>query len=79
MPIKIVFMGLFDTVASVGIPYLAPFAAGHMGWADGTLRLSDSEAFLEHCVHMVAAHEQRSCFPVDSIRRKANPDDPNCP
>ena len=72
-------MGLFDTVASVGIPYLAPFAAGHMGWADGTLRLSDSEAFLEHCVHMVAAHEQRSCFPLDSIRRKANPDDPNCP
>jgi hypothetical protein len=79
LPIKIVFMGLFDTVASVGIPYLAPFAAGHMGWADGTLRLSDSEAFLEHCVHMVAAHEQRSCFPLDSIRRKANPDDPNCP
>ena len=79
LPIKIVFMGLFDTVASVGIPYLAPFAAGHMGWADDTLRLSDSEEFLEHCVHMVAAHEQRSCFPLDSIRRKANPDDPQCP
>ena len=78
LPIKIVFMGLFDTVASVGIPYLAPFAAGHMGWADGTLRLSDSEEFLEHCVHMVAAHEQRSCFPLDSIRRQANPDDPDC-
>ncbi|KAB0491393.1 T6SS phospholipase effector Tle1-like catalytic domain-containing protein [Pseudomonas psychrophila] len=79
LPIKIVFMGLFDTVASVGIPYLAPFAAGHLGWADGTLRLSDSEDFLERCVHMVAAHEQRSCFPLDSIRRQANPDDPNCP
>lgn len=79
LPIKIVFMGLFDTVASVGIPYLAPFAAGHMGWADNTMRLSDSETFLERCVHMVAAHEQRGCFPVDSIRRKANPDDPNCP
>ena len=79
LPIKIVFMGLFDTVASVGIPYLVPFAAGHMGWADGTMRLPDSEAFLEHCVHLVAAHEQRSCFPVDSIRRKANPDDPDCP
>ncbi len=78
LPIKIVFMGLFDTVASVGIPYLAPFAAGHMGWADGTLRLSDSEEFLERCVHMVAAHEQRSCFPLDSIRRQANPDDPDC-
>ena len=79
LAIKIVFMGLFDTVASVGIPYLMPFAAGHMGWADGTMRLPDSEAFLEHCVHLVAAHEQRSCFPVDSIRRKANPDDPDCP
>ena len=79
LPIKIVFMGLFDTVASVGLPYMVPFAAGHMGWADGSLRLSDDEAFLEHCVHMVAAHEQRSCFPVDSIRRKANPDDPMCP
>ena len=79
LPIKIVFMGLFDTVASVGIPYMVPFAAGHMGWADGSLRLSDDEAFLEHCVHMVAAHEQRSCFPVDSIRRKADPDDPMCP
>ena len=79
LPIKIVFMGLFDTVASVGIPYLAPFAAGHMGWADGSMRLSDSETFLEHCVHLVAAHEQRSCFPVDSIRRKADADDPHCP
>ena len=79
LPIKIVFLGLFDTVASVGLPYLVPFAAGHMGWADGSLRLSDDEKFLEHCVHMVAAHEQRSCFPVDSIRRKANPDDPMCP
>ena len=78
VPIKIVFMGLFDTVASVGIPYMVPFAAGHMSWADGSMRLPDSEAFLEHCVHMVAAHEQRSCFPVDSIRRKANPDDPEC-
>ncbi|ROM13068.1 hypothetical protein BK643_26155 [Pseudomonas protegens] len=79
LPIKIVFMGLFDTVASVGIPYIVPFAAGHMGWADGSLRLPDSEAFLEHCVHLVAAHEQRGCFPLDSIRRKADPDDPDCP
>jgi hypothetical protein len=79
IPISIGFLGLFDTVASVGVAYVAPFAAGHMGWADDTLRLSDSEKFLERCVHLVAAHEQRACFPVDSIRRKANPDDPNCP
>ena len=79
LPISIAFLGIFDTVAAVGLAYVAPFAAGHMGWADGSLRLSDSETFLERCVHLVSAHEQRACFPVDSIRRKANPKDPNCP
>jgi hypothetical protein len=79
IPISIGFLGLFDTVAATGAAYLLPFAEGHMGWADDSLRLSDSEQFLHHCVHLVAAHEQRGCFPVDSIRRKANPDDPNCP
>ena len=34
LPISIAFMGLFDTVASVGVAYLAPFASGHMGWAE---------------------------------------------
>lgn len=79
LPISIAFMGLFDTVASVGVPYLSPFASGHMGWADDAMRLSDSEVFLERCVHLVSAHEQRACFPLDSIRRKARPDDPQCP
>ncbi|WP_043301351.1 T6SS phospholipase effector Tle1-like catalytic domain-containing protein [Pseudomonas sp. M47T1] len=79
IPVCIAFLGLFDTVASVGMAYVLPFAAGHMGWADGTLRLSDSEKFLERCVHFVSAHEQRGCFPVDSIRRKADPNDPDCP
>ena len=78
LPISVAFLGLFDTVASVGLAYVAPFAAGHMGWADGSLRLSDSEKFLERCVHLVSGHEQRACFPLDSIRRKANPKDPNC-
>ncbi|MEB0086338.1 DUF2235 domain-containing protein [Pseudomonas sp. 10B1] len=77
IPISIGFMGLFDTVAAVGVAYVAPFAAGHMGWADDSMRLPDSEKFLERCVHLVAAHEQRGCFPLDSIRRKDNPDDPN--
>lgn len=79
IPISIGFLGVFDTVAAAGMAYLMPFAEGHMGWADDSLRLSDSEQFLERCVHLVAAHEQRGCFPLDSIRRKANPDDPNCP
>jgi len=79
VPVCIAFLGLFDTVASVGMAYVLPFAAGHMAWADGTMRLSDSEKFLERCVHLVSAHEQRGCFPVDSIRRKADPNDPACP
>ncbi|MGS0739630.1 T6SS phospholipase effector Tle1-like catalytic domain-containing protein [Pseudomonas sp. GG8] len=79
LPICIAFLGLFDTVASTGMAYAMPFAEGHMGWADDSMRLSDSEKFLERCVHLVAAHEQRTCFPVDSIRRKNTPDDPSCP
>jgi hypothetical protein len=79
VPISIGFLGLFDTVASVGMADLAPFVSGHMGWAEGALRLPDSQIFLERCVHLVAAHEQRGSFPLDSIRRKADPDDPDCP
>ncbi|MEB0150800.1 DUF2235 domain-containing protein, partial [Pseudomonas sp. CCC2.2] len=54
LPICIAFLGLFDTVASTGMAYAMPFAEGHMGWADDSMRLSDSETFLERCVHLVA-------------------------
>ncbi|MCY1290531.1 hypothetical protein D9M68_501290 [compost metagenome] len=77
--LSVEFLGIFDTVASVGVADLAPFADGHMGWANDTQRLPDDEAFLRRCVHLVAAHEQRACFPLDSIRRKARPDDSTCP
>jgi uncharacterized protein (DUF2235 family) len=85
LPISIEFLGLFDTVAAVGIADSAPFAAGHMDWADGTMRLPDERTaqscmptalpedcgFLKRCVHLVSAHEQRASFPLDSIRRRA--------
>ncbi|MHB9798104.1 T6SS phospholipase effector Tle1-like catalytic domain-containing protein [Pseudomonas sp. MT3] len=77
--LSVEFLGIFDTVASVGIADLAPFADGHMGWANDSQRLPDDENFLKRCVHLVAAHEQRACFPLDSIRRKARPDDSACP
>lgn len=77
VPISIAFLGIFETVASVGVAYLAPFTTGHMSWASGTMRLPDSQVFLERCVHIIGAHEQRGCFPLDSIRRKANPTDPD--
>lgn len=84
LPISIEFLGLFDTVAAVGLADSAPFAAGHMDWASGTMRLPDESPvqacmptdlpedcrFLKRCVHLVSAHEQRASFPLDSIRRR---------
>ncbi|REG31052.1 putative alpha/beta hydrolase family protein DUF2235 [Archangium gephyra] len=102
-PIRLYFMGLFDTVASVGMPLSmnnvlsvvaglgmsrfemmdrshsdlihlafgngpgadpAPgWIDGHMAWAN-ELRIPD---MVEDCLHMVAAHEVRNSFPVDSL------------
>ncbi|WP_145316804.1 DUF2235 domain-containing protein [Pseudomonas sp. SJZ080] len=83
LPISIQFLGICDTVAAVGMADSMPFAAGHMGWADGTMRLPDESLakcmstalpddchFLKRCVHLVSAHEQRASFPLDSIRRR---------
>lgn len=83
LPISIEFLGLFDTVAAVGLADSVPFAAGHMDWASGTMRLPDESeqaclptglpedcSFLKRCVHLVSAHEQRASFPLDSIRRR---------
>ncbi|WP_166432806.1 T6SS phospholipase effector Tle1-like catalytic domain-containing protein [Luteimonas yindakuii] len=118
VPLRLRFMGLFDTVASVGLPasadsvlsariaagtnlgralrnrstrtvmirgvgprpapvsvrglaYGAPGADptpgnpdGHAAWA-GNLRVP---RLVEHCLHLVAAHEQRNSFPLDSVR-----------
>lgn len=82
LPISIEFLGIFDTVAAVGLADSFPFAAGHMSWADGTMRLPDEDTrlpedqrFLNHCVHLVSAHEQRASFPLDSIRRRPRGED----
>ncbi|WP_395853406.1 T6SS phospholipase effector Tle1-like catalytic domain-containing protein [Cystobacter fuscus] len=102
-PVRLYFMGLFDSVASVGVPMgmnnvdslvkgfgstllamqnrkgsdlgrlafgNAPGAdpspgryTGHMAWAN-ELRIPE---MVEDCLHMVAAHEVRNSFPVDSV------------
>lgn len=65
--LRIVFMGLFDTVASVGGPGL------HMDW--GSELAIPRE--VERCVHFVSGHEVRQAFPLDSVRvGKSYPD--NC-
>lgn len=68
IPLSIEFLGLLDTVASVGIANIAPFAEGHMGWADDTMELPDN-GLIKKCTHLVSSHEQRLCFPLDSICR----------
>lgn len=72
LPISIEFLGLLDTVASVGVAHVMPVAEGHMAWADDTMELPDDKTFaglIKKCVHLVSGHEQRLCFPLDSVRR----------
>ncbi|MCK7430759.1 T6SS phospholipase effector Tle1-like catalytic domain-containing protein [Enterobacter chengduensis] len=72
IPVSVEFLGLLDTVASVGIAHVAPVAEGHMSWADNTQELPNEKTYgglIKNCVHLVSSHEQRLCFPLDSIRR----------
>ncbi|TLG90557.1 DUF2235 domain-containing protein [Pseudomonas edaphica] len=73
LPVSVEFLGIMDTVASVGIARVVPFFNGHMDWADDSQLLPDAERFpklVKHCQHFVAACEQRTCFPLDSIRNE---------
>ena len=67
MALNLQFLGLFDTVASVGLANLYDDGtfAGHQGWADNSLQIHPA---VRQCVHMVAGHELRACFPLDSVR-----------
>ncbi|WP_233236729.1 DUF2235 domain-containing protein [Bordetella sp. LUAb4] len=66
------FLGLMDTVASVGFPDSTTAASnldvfdGHWVWtANGALDVPPS---VRKCVHFFSIHEQRMSFPLDSIR-----------
>ncbi|PHV11931.1 T6SS phospholipase effector Tle1-like catalytic domain-containing protein [Chitinimonas sp. BJB300] len=67
IPLQIDFLGVFDTVASVGLAHGMLVADGHMGWADGENLAIPSE--VRRCVHLVSAHEVRGSFPLDSVCR----------
>ncbi len=72
LPVSIEYLGLLDTVASVGVAHAVPRFDGHMSWASGTQELSSEDThpeLIKRCLHIVASHEQRLCFPLDSIRR----------
>jgi hypothetical protein len=65
IPIRFQFLGIFDTVASVGLADSSPVGSGFLDWADGTMKVPLS---IERCVHLVAAHEIRASFPLSSGR-----------
>ncbi|MEN7530653.1 DUF2235 domain-containing protein [Cupriavidus sp. DL-D2] len=69
------FVGLFDTVASVGPPdsingvLQADMFDGHFAWASkGNLNIPDT---VQRCVHFFSIHEQRMSFPLDTVRMGA--------
>jgi hypothetical protein len=70
------FLGIFDTVASVGLGNTMGnntalmLLDGHAAWADteDSLRISPGLK----CLHLVAAHDLRRSFPVDSISVNGN-------
>ncbi|WP_256254864.1 phospholipase effector Tle1 domain-containing protein, partial [Pseudomonas agarici] len=58
------FLGLFDTVASVGLADSSPVGRGFLDWAHNNLAISG----IEKTVHYVAGHEIRRSFPLSTVR-----------
>lgn len=74
IPYEVNFLGLFDTVASVGIPDTATAVVdmseldGHWMWtAHGALNVPTA---VRRCVHFFSIHEQRMSFPLDTLREQ---------
>ncbi len=66
IPIRLNFLGIFDTVASVGIADSLnnSIMEGHQSWADNNMQINPG---VEQCVHFVAGHEVRAAFALDSV------------
>lgn len=69
VPLRVYFLGIMDTVGSVGTNDSIPGLDGHMAWAS-TENLAINQN-VEQCVHFVALHEQRGSFPLDSANGRA--------
>lgn len=72
IPVTFDFLGLFDTVASVGLASSAPVwgAHGHHDWADAEYSLKLPDPGPGQCLHLMSAHEVRRSFPLESILYK---------
>ncbi|MGC0155449.1 phospholipase effector Tle1 domain-containing protein [Chromobacterium vaccinii] len=80
VPIRLYFLGIFDTVASVGLAHSTPglgrapgrsangVVDGQNSWA--TPDMLKVTSFTKQCRHYVAAHEVRYSFPLTSIRHE---------
>jgi hypothetical protein len=60
VPARIAFLGIFDTVASFGLP--------GTNWGLWTKKELSIPPVIEKCFHFTAAHELRFSFPLDLIR-----------
>lgn len=65
IPLRVQFLGLFDTVASVGAAGLYSLFEGRQSWAWNNMQVHPG---VEQCLHLAAGHEVRACFPLDSVR-----------
>ncbi|MGH8789257.1 MAG: phospholipase effector Tle1 domain-containing protein [Cupriavidus necator] len=72
LPYEVNFLGLFDTVASVGLPDSTRATVdldmfdGHFHFARGGALNIPKE--VRSCAHFYSIHEQRMSFPLDTIR-----------
>lgn len=67
LPITVKYLGLLDTVVSVGLADISPVSTGHMSWGDRSQALPAGK-LIGRCLHIVSSHEQRLSFPLESIR-----------
>ncbi|EPM99633.1 hypothetical protein A253_27754, partial [Pseudomonas syringae pv. actinidiae ICMP 19102] len=51
IPLSVEYLGLLDTVASVGFADIMPGADGHMAWADGNQELPGG-GLVKRCLHL---------------------------
>jgi len=70
IPLRVFFLGIFDTVAAVGPGNTTgnDWAKGHWGWGN----FMEIHPAIEQCVHFVAGHEVRGSFSLDSVRIRGN-------
>ena len=71
------FLGIFDTVAAVGLgPAASRWTNGHDDWGDAmNLRICPR---IRHCEHYVAMHEQRQSFPLEDVQMPGDAMPPRC-